>query len=46
MKAREILYNYNHYLQIYTDGSISEKGDVGCAFCVPALNINKKIQTK
>ena len=41
-QAREELQNYNHYLQIYTDGSISSEGEVGCAFTIPAFNITKQ----
>ena len=40
--ANEKINNsYLNSLQIYTDGSKLENGDVGCSFCIPSLGITK-----
>ena len=34
---------YQHYLQVYTDGSVSDKKEAGAGFTIPYLGINKSI---
>lgn len=42
--AKEKLSKFTNFLQVYTDASITESGEVGCAFIIPALNIAKQFQ--
>ena len=40
--AKETLHTrYQHHLQVFTDGSIQDNGDTGCALVIPALKVTK-----
>ena len=42
--ANEKIEDMNDYTLIYTDGSINDKGQTGCAFVVPELNVSKQFR--
>lgn len=43
MKALELINTeYVNYLHVYTDGSVQDNGNVGAAFVIPTLNIEKR----
>lgn len=44
MLAREKLNEMPAHLPVYTDGSVSADGKVGCAFVVPSLGVRKSFQ--
>ena len=42
IQAKEHLANvYSNHLQIFTDGSVSENGDCGSAYIIPALKVER-----
>ena len=43
--AKETLHTrYQHHLQIYTDGSVLDSGEAGCAMVIPSLKVSKKVK--
>ena len=42
-RAIETIYTqYNDFLRVYTDGSVTDTSNVGAAFVIPNLNVKKK----